>query len=256
MARKHDRPVVGVTGCCKFIEPHPYYAVGEKYVRAVAEGCDALPFLIPPLADWYDLDALLERLDGILVTGSPSNVEPHLYGGPPARPGTLSDPVRDATNLPLIRAAIESGVPMLAICRGIQELNVAFGGSLHQHVEEVAGRNDHNPGRSAAVDVQYGPAHDVHLAPGGQLARLFGVDRITVNSIHSQGIDRLGKDLTVEATAPDGQIEAVSVAGANVFSLAVQWHPEWRFEDDPHSSALFGAFAAACRGCQAGTVEV
>ena len=125
---KRVRPIVGLPACEKFIPPNPFYAVGEKYIRAVAEGAGALPFMLPPLADWYNLEDLLARLDGLFITGSPSNVDPDRYGGPAAREGTLHDPARDATTLPLIRAALESGVPVLAVCRGIQELNVALGG--------------------------------------------------------------------------------------------------------------------------------
>ena len=241
------RPIVGLPACEKFIAPHPFYAVGEKYIRAVAEGAGALPFMLPPLADWYDSEDLLARLDGLFITGSPSNVEPDRYGGVAAREGTLHDPARDATTLPLIRAALASGVPILAVCRGIQELNVALGGSLHQNVQEVPGRFDHRADKSATIDEQYGPAHDVALVPGGALANLFEAERIRVGSLHSQGIDRLGDGLSVEARADDGQIEAVRVDGAAAFAIAVQWHPEWQFRDNEQSRRLFAAFGDACR---------
>ena len=241
------RPIVGLPACEKFIAPHPFYAVGEKYIRAVAEGAGALPFMLPPLADWYDSEDLLARLDGLFITGSPSNVEPDRYGGVAAREGTLHDPARDATTLPLIRAALASGVPILAVCRGIQELNVALGGSLHQNVQEVPGRFDHRADKSATIDAQYGPAHDVALVPGGALANLFEAERIRVGSLHSQGIDRLGDGLSVEARADDGPIEAVRVDGAAAFAIAVQWHPEWHFRDNEQSRRLFAAFGDACR---------
>lgn len=241
------RPIVGLPACEKFIAPHPFYAVGEKYIRAVAEGAGALPFMLPPLADWYDSEDLLARLDGLFITGSPSNVEPDRYGGVAAREGTLHDPARDATTLPLIRAALASGVPILAVCRGIQELNVALGGSLHQNIQEVPGRFDHRADKSATIDEQYGPAHDVALVPGGALANLFEAERIRVGSLHSQGIDRLGDGLSVEARADDGQIEAVRVDGAAAFAIAVQWHPEWHFRDNEQSRRLFAAFGDACR---------
>lgn len=239
--------MVGLPACVKFLPPHPYFAVGEKYVRAVADGSGALPFVLPPLADWYDMADVLARLDGLFITGSPSNVAPERYGGPPSRDGTVHDPARDATTLPLIRAALEDGVPILAVCRGIQELNVVHGGSLHQHVHEVAGRIDHLGDTTAPVEQQYGPAHDVNLARGGVLADLFAAERITVNSIHAQGIDRLGDGLTVEASADDGQIEAVRVDGAAAFAIGVQWHPEWHFDDNTQSRRLFAAFGDACR---------
>jgi putative glutamine amidotransferase len=229
------------------IGPHPFHAVGEKYARALLDAADALPLLIPALAEELRLDELLERLDGLLFTGSPSNVEPHHYEGPPSHPGTLHDPARDATTLPLIRKAVRAGVPVLGICRGFQEVNVAFGGSLHQRVHEVAGHLDHRDDETQPLDVQYGPAHEVILEPGGLLRSLAGSDRLRVNSLHWQGIERLGQGLAVEARAPDGLIEAFRVEGTARFALAVQWHPEWKVMDNPFSRALFSAFGAACR---------
>jgi putative glutamine amidotransferase len=182
-----------------------------------------------------------------MFTGSHSNVEPHHYSGPPSDPGTLHDPARDATTLPLIRGAVASGVPVLGICRGFQEMNVAFGGTLHQKVHEVEGRHDHREDTSLELDVQYGPAHEVVLEPGGSLQALTGQDRIQVNSLHSQGVDRLGPGLTVEARALDGLIEAFHVDHAKAFALAVQWHPEWKPMNNPFSRALFAAFGAAAR---------
>jgi putative glutamine amidotransferase len=174
-------------------------------------------------------------------------VEPHHYSGPPSDPGTLHDPARDATTLPLIRKAVAAGVPVLGICRGFQEMNVAFGGTLHQKVHEIEGKRDHREDTSLELDVQYGPAHEVVLAPGGWLGGLIGQDRIQVNSLHSQGIDRLGPGLVAEATAPDGLIEAFRVEQAKAFAIAVQWHPEWKAMSNPFSRALFAAFGAAAR---------
>ncbi len=153
---------------------------------------DGLPLLIPALAEELRLDELVARLDGLVFTGSPSNVEPHHYEGPASHPGTLHDPARDATTLPLIRKAVQAGVPVLGICRGFQEINVAFGGSLHQRVHEVAGHLDHRDDESQPLEVQYGPAHEVILQPGGMLHSLAGTERARVNSLHWQGIERLG----------------------------------------------------------------
>ncbi len=226
---------------------HPFHMVGEKYARAVLDASDALPLAIPAFAEELRLEDLLGRLDGILFTGSPSNVEPHHYAGTPSAPGTLHDPARDATTLPLIRRAVAAGVPVLGICRGFQEMNVAFGGTLHQRVHEVEGFADHRDDESQPLEVQYGPAHEVILEPGGLLRAMAGADRLQVNSLHWQGIDRLGQGLAIEARAPDGLIEAFRVAGASQFAVAVQWHPEWQAMSNPFSRALFAAFGSASR---------
>ncbi len=227
--------------------PHPFHVVGEKYIRAVLDASQGLPLVIPALADELGMSDLLRRLDGILFTGSPSNVEPHHYAGPESAPGTLHDPARDATTLPLIRKAVELQIPVFGICRGFQEMNVAFGGTLHQRVHEVEGKLDHRDDTTLPLEVQYGPAHDVVLEADGLLRELTGRDRLQVNSLHSQGIDRLGAGLLVEARAPDGLVEAFRVQEAKRFALAVQWHPEWQVMSNPSSQALFAAFGAAGR---------
>jgi putative glutamine amidotransferase len=239
------RPLIGIPADRRILGAHPYHLVGEKYAQAVIEAAGAAPLLIPALAEELRFDELLERLDGLLFTGSASNVEPHHYQGPPSAPGTLHDPARDATTLPLIRSAVHSGVPVFGICRGFQEMNVAFGGTLHQRVHEVPGHLDHRDDESQPLEVQYGPAHEVVLEPGGLLRALTGDERIRVNSLHSQGIERLGSALAVEARAPDGLIEAFRVTQARSFALAVQWHPEWQAMSNPFSHALFAAFGAA-----------
>jgi putative glutamine amidotransferase len=227
---------------------HPFHMVGEKYARAVLDAAGAVPLLIPSLAEELRFDELLERLDGMLFTGSPSNVEPHQYQGRPSEPGTLHDPARDATTLPLIRRAVGAGVPVLGICRGFQEMNVAFGGTLHQKLHELPGNLDHRDDETQPLEVQYGPAHEVTLEPDGVLRALPGAAaRVRVNSLHSQGIDRLGEELAVEARAPDGVIEAFRVRDARRFALAVQWHPEWQVMSNPFSRALFATFGEASR---------
>ena len=241
-------PLVGITCCRRPAEFGTVHQVGDKYVDSVVLGAEAVPVLIPALGEALALDPLLERLDGVLVTGSPSNVEPHHYGGPPPCEGNLADPARDATTLPLIRRALELGVPLFAICRGIQELNVALGGTLHQHVHELPGRRDHRSDKSKPHPERYEPVHEIHLTPGGYLQELFdGAATIPVNSLHAQGIDRLAEGLVVEAVAEDGTIEAVRVRDARAFALGVQWHPEWRVLDNPWSRRLYAAFGAAAR---------
>lgn len=239
------RAIVGIPCDHRMIGPHPFHAVGEKYVVAVRDGAGAIPVLIPVLEDPVSIAEILDTVDGLLLTGSPSNVNPSLYGGPGARAGVLADHRRDATTLPLIRPAIERGKPFFAICRGFQEMNVAFGGTLHQHLEEVPGRHDHREDKTAPLESQYAPAHDVTLADGGVLQRLAGRNTVRVNSLHGQGVDRLGDGLAVEATAPDGTIEAIRPLNARNFALGVQWHPEWKFWEDEFSTSLVKAFGEA-----------
>lgn len=241
------KPLIGIPADRRLLGHHYFHCVGEKYIRAVVEGAGAHAALIPSLGDGYDVRELLADFDGILLTGSPSNVEPHRYRGPASEPGTLHDSYRDATTLPLIPHVVAAGMPLLAICRGFQEMNVAFGGTLWQKLHEVPGFNNHREDESASVDVQYGPAHDVELTPGGLLHGLAGRSTIKVNSLHSQGVQQLGGDLEIEARAPDGVIEAFKVRNAPSFALAVQWHPEWQFQNNPVSRALFAAFGDAAR---------
>ena len=241
------KPVIGVPADRRVLDPHPFHMVGEKYLTAVRDGADGLPFIIPALGDSVSRDQLLEVVDGLLLTGSPSNVEPRRYGGPASRDGTLHDPHRDDTNLPLIELALESGVPLLAVCRGFQELNVVLGGTLHQHVQEVTGLADHRENPKDPLERQYGPAHYVNLVEGGMLRGLAGKDRVQVNSLHSQGVAKLAPGVTVEAVADDGLIEGFRVDAAESFALAVQWHPEWRVAENPFSMAIFQAFGDACR---------
>ncbi|HVA15890.1 MAG TPA: gamma-glutamyl-gamma-aminobutyrate hydrolase family protein [Stellaceae bacterium] len=252
--RAEQDPPVAVIGipCCRreivtATGNHPAHAVVKKYVDAVVDGAGGIPLLVPAEGDARWAEALVARLDGLLMPGSPSNVEPHHYAGDPSLPETLHDPARDAIVLPLLRAAAEADLPVLAICRGIQELNVALGGTLHQNLHLLPGRLDHRAPALASVDERYAHrAHGIALTPGGYFERLAGTRDLTVNSLHSQGIDRLAASLQVEAVAPDGQIEAVALPAAR-FIVGVQWHPEFRFAEDAFSARLFAAFGAACR---------
>jgi putative glutamine amidotransferase len=245
-------PIVGIVCDRKKIGDHAFHLVGEKYIDAVRDGSGAMPLLIPALEPPLAPQDILAGVDGLLFTGSTSNVAPHHYSGPAARRHTLLDEARDATAIPLMRAAEAAAVPMLCICRGFQELNVAFGGTLYQHLHEVKGFADHRVGDSKqSLEEQYGPVHDVRVAPGGLLAELLpelppGAS-FPVNSLHGQGIDRLAHVLRVEAEAPDGAIEAVSMDSAPGFLFAVQWHPEWRHADNPVSRAIFAAFGDALK---------
>ncbi|MGZ9899194.1 gamma-glutamyl-gamma-aminobutyrate hydrolase family protein [Shewanella gaetbuli] len=240
-------PMIGVVACNQQIGLHPFNIVGEKYLLSIVNGAGGFPLVIPSLGLDLPTAALFSRLDGILFTGSPSNVEPHHYQGQPSEEGTSHDPKRDATTLPLIKAAIEAGVPVLGICRGFQEMNVVFGGSLYQKLHEVGKYIEHREDKTAAVDVQYGLSHQVNITPNGLLHDICGLDIADVNSVHTQGVDRLGDGLTVEATAPDGLVEAFSVTDAKSFALAVQWHPEWKVQQNPFYQSIFDAFGKACR---------
>jgi putative glutamine amidotransferase len=255
MNRRDLRPLVGVSACLKENGRGGWHhTVGDKYVLAVIRAVGALPVLIPAIGPEFaddamtaTLDRLLDSLDGVLLTGSPSNVEPYHYDGEPSRPGTAHDSARDATTLPLIRHSIEHGVPLIAICRGAQEVNVALGGTLHQLVHEVPGRRDHRSRKAPTTDENYSFAHPVDIVEGGLLHRLLGERRVMVNSLHAQGVDRLAPRARVEAVADDGQVEAFSVPDAPAFTLALQWHPEHRALENPVSMKMFEAFADSCR---------
>jgi len=229
------------------IGPHPFHAVGEKYIAAVAQAAGCLPLLIPVLETPLDVTEILALVDGIFFPGSPSNVEPARYEGPASVPGTLHDPHRDATTLSLIPRAVASAVPVFGVCRGFQEMNVAMGGTLHQRVHEIEGLDDHREIKEQPLEVQYGPAHEVVLEPDSVLRRLAGKERVSVNSLHWQGVDRLAPGLVVEARATDGLVEAFRVKSAPTFALAVQWHPEWQVMSNPFSMALFAEFGKAAR---------
>jgi putative glutamine amidotransferase len=220
---------------------------GEKYLKAIIEAANGVPLIIPVLADDLAIDELVDQVDGVLLTGSPSDIEPQHYGSESDDPDALRDPHRDAMTLPIARHALDTGVPLFAICRGFQELNVVLGGTLHQKVGDVPGYHNHKENPNDPLDVQYGPAHPVNLTDGGILARLAGSGSVMVNSLHGQGVKKLADGVTVEAVADDGLVEAFTVDNASAFALAVQWHPEWKASSNEFSSAIFRAFGDACR---------
>jgi len=246
MSNKSRPPLIGVSGCRKDIYGQDFDCAGRKYTRAIELACQAVPLIIPTTGDELDRGSLLERIDGVLFTGSLSNVEPHHYEGDESQDGTLHDPHRDATTLPLIREAVAAGVPVFCICRGFQEINVAYGGSLHQQVHEVPGMLDHRENPDLELEQRYAPVHEVTFNADGFFKAFTGLDTARVNSLHGQGIDRLADPLQWEAKAPDGIIEAVSVKNANTFAAAVQWHPEWKVMDNPFYFSLFRKFADSC----------
>ena len=242
-----SKPIIGIPCDRRIYTGHPFHMAGEKYLTAVAQAATAIPLMIPVLGDLIDFDVLLGHVDGILLSGSYSNVEPHHYNGEPSEEGTLHDSHRDAVTLPMIRHVLDMGMPLFAICRGFQEFNVALGGTLHQKVHQVPGYQMHLENPDDPVEIKYGPSHPVSLPEGGLLRSLMGKESMMVNSLHSQGGARLAEGVTIEAVADDGLIEAFRVDDAPGFNLAVQWHPEWRATEDDFSMAMFKAFGDACR---------
>lgn len=245
LALPSHAPRVLVTACNRMVNGHPFQMAGRKYVEAVRLA-GAFP-LIVPAAHTDELDVWLEMADGIFLTGSASNVHPSNFNAELLDPSQPLDPLRDTWTIPIIRKALDRGIPLLAVCRGFQEMNVALGGSLHQAVQDTPGFMDHREESGASLDVQYGPSHPVDVLPGGVLSSILHTTRFEVNSLHGQGIDRLAKGLRVEAVAPDGLVEAFSVEHGQGFALAVQWHPEWKAKENPVSQSILKAFGAACQ---------
>ena len=239
------KPVVLVPACNRQLGEHPFHVVGKKYIDAVRLA-GALPLVVPTALP-EDLDALLDLADGVLLTGSPSNVHPAHFDEAVLDAALPLDADRDAWTLPLVPKVLERGMPLLAICRGTQEVNVALGGTLHQAVHAVGPYADHRAPDGQPAAVQYGPAHEVEVVPGGLLDQLVEVRRFDVNSVHGQAVSQPAPGLRVEARAPDGLIEAFSVAQAKGFNLCLQWHPEWQAASNPVSMRLLQGFGAACR---------
>jgi putative glutamine amidotransferase len=238
-------PIILVTGDVRVIDGNRWHAGFETYLKAV-EGIGGAPLILPNV-EGVDLDAVLARVDGVVVTGSRSNVHPSRYAVEPSEKHEPYDLDRDSTTMQLIPMAIRAGVPLFAICRGFQELNVALGGSLITEAQERPGSLDHRS-LSNDNDERYKLAHDVTFEPGSELAKLLKAGCVRVNSVHRQVVDRLAPGLAVEARAPDGTIEAVRVVDAVDFAFGVQWHPEYWSRTDGPSAALFQAFGDAARG--------
>ncbi|MDQ0419136.1 putative glutamine amidotransferase [Peteryoungia aggregata LMG 23059] len=241
------RPIVAIPADIRQFDGTTWHAVQTQYVKAAIKAAEVVPLLVPALEDGIDPDVILDRVDGLLVSGSATNVHPSLYGAEVRESDGPFDPARDATSLPLIRRAIDRGIPLLAICRGIQELNVALGGTLATEIHEQPGIEDHRKPQHPDRDVAYAIRQDVIIAEGSCIARYLGAGRVPVNSLHRQAISKAAPRLQVEALADDGTIEAVSVIDAKGFAVGVQWHPEYWAETDAPSRALFEAFGDAVR---------
>jgi len=244
--RKSVMPVVGVATCRREIKELDYDCTQHKYLVALYRSANVLPLQIPLLGEDLDAETLFEAIDGLLLTGSHSNIHPSNYTKAWRQPEFMLDIERDKTFIPLIKPAIDRGIPLLALCRGFQELNVAFGGSIHTDLSNMDSSIEHGEDANLPLEQRYEAKHTVNLVTGNQLHRLLQVDRIVVNSLHDQGIDKLGNDLIAEGYAEDGLIESVSVKHSKAFAIGVQWHPEWRSTENPVSTAIFSEFGKAC----------
>jgi putative glutamine amidotransferase len=245
-------PVVGVIGSLHLMEgKFPAQRVGERNLRAVAEAAGALPLMFAGTLEITDIGALLDSVDGILLTGARANVHPSLFGHEAHPSSEPYDQARDALALSLVEACVARGVPLFGICRGVQEMNVAYGGSLHPEIQDLPGRLNHRAPRlpngefHPDTQVVFADRHDVRLTPGGVFAKLLGTECIRVNSLHGQGILEPGKRIVVEGVAEDGTVEAIRVAEARGFALGVQWHAEYDAQRNPINRKLFEAFGAA-----------
>ena len=249
-------PLIGIPVDVKQLEGKPFHTVGEKYINAVAHAAKVFPVLIPAISkgdqlealdSQFDIKTVIQQFDGIFLPGSLANVNPERYGQSQQTPDLPTDFQRDESTFQLIHLAVELGIPLFGVCRGFQEMNVAFGGTLHQQVHEQDGYSDHREDQTRTQEQQYSLAHEITLNPEGVLAKISGLQTTQVNSLHGQGIDQLGKGLRVEATADDGLIEAFSLMDSANFTLAVQWHPEWKFKEHPFYEATFKAFGDAVK---------
>ncbi|MCC0015535.1 MAG: gamma-glutamyl-gamma-aminobutyrate hydrolase family protein [Rhodobiaceae bacterium] len=244
-------PIVIVSTDVKEIDGYRWHAAPQQYLKALAGPAGVLPLMLPSLGEAIDIPAVLARCDGVLLTGSRSNIHPPHYGGEAHARHEPFDHERDATTLALARHALDAGVPLFAICRGHQELNVALGGSIAGEIQEEEGRMDHRAADSTDNNIRFQMAHTVRPRKGGLLHRILESDEVIVNSLHRQAIGKLAPSLVIEASAEDGTIEATTAAHAKAFALSVQWHPEYWAGSDPVSTKLFAAFGDACRAHRA-----
>ena len=239
--------IIAVTSDIKFVDIYEWHCAPRTFVNAVIKGANAIPLIVPSLTDESDIDEILDRVDGVLLTGARSNVYPTLYGEEPTEAHEPHDHERDATTLPLAKKALERGIPLLAICRGLQELNVALGGTLSSEIQEEEGRQDHRGTEHDDPNIRFQIKHKIQVKEGSCLAEILGSGEVPVNSLHRQAIRIPATNLAVEATAEDGTIEAVSVIGAKSFAIGVQWHPEYWVDTDLPSAKIFAAFGEAAK---------
>ncbi len=242
-----NKPLVAVTADVKLISGSPFHAVGQKYLTAIHDAAECVPFIVPALIDIVDIDHLLEHVDGLMLTGSVSNVHPTRYGDDAHDHAEPYDVQRDEVTFALIEKVLAAGVPLMAVCRGFQELNVAMGGTLYAQLHTVEGRDDHRDQHEEDMDVRYGARHAVKFEADSEFTKIAGTTQIDVNSLHTQGIDKIGSGLSCAGVAPDGTIEAVAVNNARAFALGVQWHPEYKPLENEFSTRFFKVFGDAVR---------
>lgn len=240
-------PIIAIPADTREIDGYYWHATPNQYVNAVVKGTGATAIIIPALLEGNDIDSILDRVDGVMLSGSRSNVHPSLYGKEATEADGPYDPARDATSMELIRRTIDRGIPLLAICRGIQELNVALGGTLATEIQEQPGVWDHRRPEVPTRDGMYVIRQPVKIKEGTCIASALGAGEIQVNSLHRQAIGETAPRLAVEAVADDGTVEAVSVLDATNFAVGVQWHPEYWVESDVVSAKLFKAFGDAVK---------
>ena len=243
--RLRHRPVIGVIACGRTVEGEPAQAVKHRYIEAVEKFADAIPVIVPSNQDVGHAADLVARLDAVMLTGSNSNIAPRHYGSTGAGQEPIDDS-RDDFSLALIHAAITAAKPVFGICRGLQEINVALGGTLRDLREAEQGDVHHAP-PDVSLEEMFGFEHEIDLVPTGVLHRVVEADRLRVNSVHFQAIDRLGEGLVVNARGPEGVIEAVAASHTPAPVFAVQWHPEWRPEGRAHDLAFWHYLSEAAR---------
>lgn len=243
------KPIVGVIGNSYAIEDdYIVQASGDINTFAIAKAVDAIPVIIPSLPHVINPKEIAHRFDGFVFTGGRPNVHPEEYGEPETEAHGIFDRDRDAVALPLIKECVAQGVPILGICRGFQEFNVAFGGTLYPEIRELPGRMNHRMPPDGTIEEKFAHRHDVVFDKGSVFEELFSSNKITTNSLHGQGIKTAGERIIIEGYATDGTPEAIRIKDAENFALAVQWHPEWKGHEDPVSRKLFTAFSTALYG--------
>lgn len=247
------RPVIGVLANSHLInDDYWVQGAGKINLQAVREAADGVPLIVPGIADLFDIDELRASCDGFVFTGGRPNVHPEEYGEEPTEAHGTFDRDRDRLVLPLIRACVEAGQPILGICRGFQEVNVAFGGSLYPEIRDLPGRDNHRMPPDGTLEEKFAMRHEITFSESGPFAKLMGQNKVMTNSLHGQGIKEPGDRIVIDGYAPDGTPEAIYVKDAPGFCLSVQWHPEWNARRDPVSNPLFHAFGNACRVWAAG----